>query len=66
MSWEGLVIRNHAEPVAEVDPTGAGDAFDGVLLANLAAGRSPGDALQAACRAGAVVAASEETWPPRR
>ena len=66
MSWEGLVIRTHNDPVQELDPTGAGDAFDGVLLAQLAAGRSPGDALQAACRAGAIVAASYETWPERR
>jgi sugar/nucleoside kinase (ribokinase family) len=65
MSWEGLVIRNATEAVRELDPTGAGDAFDGVLLANLAAGRSPGDALAAACRAGALVAASYETWPER-
>lgn len=65
MSWDGLVIRNATEPVPELDPTGAGDAFDGVLLAKLAAGRSPGDALAAACRAGAVVAASYESWPER-
>jgi sugar/nucleoside kinase (ribokinase family) len=63
MSWEGLVIRNATEAVRELDPTGAGDAFNGVLLANLVAGRSPGDALAAACRAGARVAASYETWP---
>jgi sugar/nucleoside kinase (ribokinase family) len=66
MSWEGLVIRYGGVPVKEADPTGAGDAFDGVLLAQLAAGRSPGDALHAACRAGAAVAASLETWPERR
>jgi sugar/nucleoside kinase (ribokinase family) len=66
MSWEGLVIRYGGEPVRELDPTGAGDAFDGVFLAQLAAGRSPGDALHAACRAGARVAASYETWPERR
>jgi sugar/nucleoside kinase (ribokinase family) len=65
MSWEGLVIRLSSDPVDEVDPTGAGDAFDGVLLASLVRGRSPGDALAAACRAGARVAASEETWPDR-
>lgn len=63
MSWEGLVIRFGGSPVRELDPTGAGDAFDGVLLAQLAAGRSPGDALHAACRAGALVAASYEAWP---
>jgi ribokinase len=66
MSWEGLVIRTAGVPVSELDSSGAGDAFDGVLLAQLAAGRSPGDALQAACRAGAAVAASYETWPERR
>jgi sugar/nucleoside kinase (ribokinase family) len=66
MSWEGLVIRYSAEPVEEKDPTGAGDAFDGVLLAELVAGRSPGDALASACRAGAAVAGSYETWPERR
>lgn len=65
MSWEGLIVRYGGEPVRELDPTGAGDAFDGVLLALLAAGRSPGDALHAACRAGAAVAASYETWPER-
>jgi len=65
MSWEGLVISFAGESVQEKDPTGAGDAFDGVLLARLAAGRSPGDALHAACRAGARVAASYETWPER-
>lgn len=65
MSWEGLTIRYAGEPARELDPTGAGDAFDGVLLAQLAAGRSPGDALQAACGAGALVAASLETWPER-
>jgi sugar/nucleoside kinase (ribokinase family) len=63
MSWEGLMIRYGGVPIRELDPTGAGDAFDGVLLAQLAAGRSPGDALHAACRAGAAVAASYETWP---
>ena len=66
MSWEGLRIRYENEPVWEADPTGAGDAFDGVLLASLARSASPGDALRAACLAGARVAASYETWPERR
>ena len=65
VSWEGLVIRMSPDPVEEKDPTGAGDAFNGVLLAALARGRSPGDALAAACRAGARVAMSFETWPER-
>jgi len=66
MSWQGLLIRYDAEPVKEVDPTGAGDAFDGVLLARLAAGASAGDALRAACAAGARVAASAKLWPGRQ
>ncbi len=66
LSWEGLLIRYAGEPVQERDPTGAGDAFDGVLLAALVQGTSPGDALRAACHAGARVAASFETWPERR
>ena len=48
---------------APVDPTGAGDAFDGVLLASLASGTTPEAALDRACRAGAVVATSSESWP---
>jgi sugar/nucleoside kinase (ribokinase family) len=63
MSWEGLLISYASEPVKEVDATGAGDAFDGALLARLVAGASPGDALHAACSAGARVAASPHLWP---
>lgn len=63
--WEGLLVRYEGERVREVDPTGAGDAFDGVFLAALAAGRSPADALHAACIAGARVVASTEAWPER-
>jgi sugar/nucleoside kinase (ribokinase family) len=51
------------EPVAELDPTGAGDAFDGVLLAGLARGLEPVDALAQACHAGALVASSLNAWP---
>ena len=43
------MIRMSPDPVEEKDPTGSGDAFNGVLLASLAKGRSPGDALAAAC-----------------
>lgn len=55
-----------AAPVVEaVDPGGAGDAFAGALLAELAGGAAPVDALAAACRAGAAAAASAQAWPPR-
>ena len=65
MSWEGLLIRLATDPIEGVDPTGAGDAFDGAMLAALAHGRSPGEALRLACAAGAVVASSRDTWPDR-
>ena len=42
MSFEGSLVEVGAEPVVEVDATGAGDAFDGVLLAALARGERTG------------------------
>lgn len=60
---DGAVITTPAEPIDEIDPTGAGDAFDGVLLASLAQGASAEDALARACHAGALVAATREVWP---
>jgi len=63
---DGRVLTAPAEPVDEVDPTGAGDAFDGVLLAMLSCGAAPEDALAHACHAGALVAASEHAWPERK
>jgi ribokinase len=64
LCFDGELFTCPAEPVHEVDPTGAGDAFDGVLLASLAAGADPDEALRLACHAGAVVAASDGAWPP--
>jgi sugar/nucleoside kinase (ribokinase family) len=60
---DGQVYEAASEVVQERDPTGAGDAFDGVLLASLARGIEPGDALREACRTGASVAASASVWP---
>jgi ribokinase len=60
---DGSVSSAPAEPVVEVDPTGAGDAFDGVLLARLALGDDPVAALAGACHAGALVASSTRVWP---
>ncbi len=63
MSLEGSLVEMRTEPIEEVDPTGAGDAFDGVLLGALGRGAEPADALRRACGAGARVAASSSTWP---
>jgi sugar/nucleoside kinase (ribokinase family) len=60
---DGEVFEAVPEAVEEIDPTGAGDAFDGVLLASLARGVEPGEALRLACRAGASVASSASVWP---
>jgi ribokinase len=63
MVVDGTVFEARAEQVDEVDPTGAGDAFDGVLLSALARGVAPETSLAQACHAGALVAASELAWP---
>ena len=60
---DGQMYEAVPEVVEERDPTGAGDAFDGVLLASLARGIDPEEALQQACRVGASVAASASVWP---
>lgn len=60
---DGAVHRVPAEPIDEADPTGAGDAFDGVFLAALARGSDVDDALGRACHAGALAAASLHAWP---
>jgi sugar/nucleoside kinase (ribokinase family) len=60
---DGRTYEAAPEEVEERDPTGAGDAFDGVLLASLARGMEPDEALRRACRAGASVAASASVWP---
>jgi sugar/nucleoside kinase (ribokinase family) len=59
------ILQQPSPAIREVDPTGAGDAFDGVLLTTLARGASPDAALQEACAAGARAAASAENWPER-
>lgn len=61
---EGEVSTREAELIYEVDPTGAGDAFDGVLLSGLARGGEPQVVHRRAGHAGALVAAAESSWPP--
>ena len=61
---DGELLEAPGNEVVALDPTGAGDAFDGVLLAGLARGDEPAVALEAACHAGGLVAASPENWPP--
>ena len=63
---DGGVERYPVEPVEEADPTGAGDAFDGVLLAALTAGASLEEAVRRGSGAGAQVAASPSSWPEAR
>jgi sugar/nucleoside kinase (ribokinase family) len=60
---DGVLHEAVTAEIVEVDPTGAGDAFDGVLLASLMRGVDPDRALAGACRAGALVVASAQTWP---
>jgi sugar/nucleoside kinase (ribokinase family) len=60
---DGAMHRASSTPIVEFDPTGAGDAFDGVLLGWLARGADPVEALPAACAAGAAVASSPAAWP---
>ena len=60
----GRTVSARPDPVDHpVDPTGAGDAFDGVLLAALARGATEDDALRLASDAGRAVTMSLETWP---
>jgi sugar/nucleoside kinase (ribokinase family) len=60
---DGRVHRVPGEPTVLHNATGAGDAFDGVLLGALARGAPLEDALLRACHAGALAVASDETWP---
>jgi sugar/nucleoside kinase (ribokinase family) len=66
MVVDGRLYEEVPPSVEERDPTGAGDAFDGVLLASLALGVEPAEALRRACAAGADVAASSSVWPAVR
>jgi sugar/nucleoside kinase (ribokinase family) len=61
----GSKLTATAPEVVEADPTGAGDAFDGVLLAELARGSDLRAAMVEACLAGARSATSLDTWPER-
>ena len=60
---DGAVHRVAGESIREVDPTGAGDAFDGVLLGALARGAAAEEALARAAHAGALAASSARAWP---
>jgi ribokinase len=63
LSLDGVFLDARSPRIEEADPTGAGDAFDGVLLSALARGADPQNALDAACAAGARVASSLGAWP---
>jgi ribokinase len=59
----GEVTRAAAPHVRPIDPTGAGDAFAGVLLAGLASGGELSGALDRAAEAAATVVGRGEMWP---
>jgi ribokinase len=63
MVLDGALHEAAVDAIDDPDPTGAGDAFDGVLLAALGRGTEPEDALRLACHAGALVASSPSAWP---
>jgi 2-dehydro-3-deoxygluconokinase len=55
---DGTWVEHAPEPGPDVDPVGAGDAFDAGYLAARLAGRSIADALAEGARCGAAVAAT--------
>lgn len=59
----GRLVHAAGPTIVEVDPTGAGDAFDGVFLASLVAGLPVESALSQACAAGSRCAAQQGRWP---
>jgi sugar/nucleoside kinase (ribokinase family) len=61
---DGEPSTREAELIFEIDPTGAGDAFDGVLLSGFVRGDEPQALHRRAGHAGALVAAGESSWPP--
>lgn len=70
LAAQGAVVASAQEvlpaaaPRAEtIDPTGAGDAFNGTLLGALASGAPVPEALRLACEAGARAAGREGPWP---
>jgi ribokinase len=62
----GEVTRTAAPHVRPVNPTGAGDAFAGVLLATLAMGGDLAGAVARGAEAAATVVGRGETWPVDR
>ncbi|HEX2024958.1 MAG TPA: PfkB family carbohydrate kinase [Actinomycetota bacterium] len=62
---DGGIERIDARRVEPVDPTGAGDAFAGVLLARLARGTDLSTAATEGARAAGTVVGSAERWPER-
>jgi ribokinase len=63
---DGEVTRVTGPQVRPVDPTGAGDAFAGVLLAALTSGGELAGALARAAEAAATVVGRGEMWPIER
>lgn len=55
--------RAPSPTVEEVDPTGAGDAFDGAFLAAFGGGVSLRASLETGCLAGSKAAGTASSWP---
>jgi len=59
LDQEGKVLSQAADPIRQVDTTGAGDAFGSGLVWSLLRGLGPADALRVANACGALIAARE-------
>jgi len=66
LGTEGEIVRVPGRRAEPVDPTGAGDAFAGVLLARLLQGVDMETALGEANDAAATVVGSASNWPEER
>jgi sugar/nucleoside kinase (ribokinase family) len=64
VSENGRVVAVGSSAADPLDVTGAGDAFDGALLASLAAGAALDEAAERATSAGAEAVSAPGAWPP--
>ena len=60
---DGELLTAPSPHVDRATPLGAGDAFAAGLLVGLARGSNPPEALELACRCGALAAGRHDSWP---